>query len=134
MSFTSGLIKTAINCTPDFMMQWVANFILKGIAEISSFNFDLDTRMVYILLTLNGETEAIEVWIDGFAISQEYGVTYLMLNEGRSNKPWLNAIFAKITGKRWKIPALPQFQTYIDLAADVFKPVANEQEEVETDV
>ena len=128
MSFTSGLIKTAINCTPDFMMQWVANFVLKGIAEISSFNFDLDTRTVYTQLTLNGESEAIEVWIDGFAISQEAGVTYLILSEGRSNKPWLNAIFAKITRKRWKIPALPQFQAYIDLAAEVFKPMDSEQE------
>jgi len=122
MSFTTSLVKTAINCTPEFMMSWVANFVLKGIAEISAISFDLDARTAYVQATLNGEAEAIEVWLNGFCITSDDTGKYLLLNEARSNKPWLNNIFARITGKAWKIPALPQFQAYIDLVADLLKP------------
>ena len=44
MSFKSGLIKMAINMTPSIMIIWVANIILKGIAELTAFSFDLETK------------------------------------------------------------------------------------------
>ena len=71
MSFKSSLIKMAIKCTPDIMIIWVANIVLKGIAELTDFNFDIDTRTIYVQTTLYGEAEAIEVWLEDFAVISE---------------------------------------------------------------
>ncbi len=121
MSFTTGLIKTAINLTPKMVIIWVANMILKGIANVSDFELDLDARKVYVQTTLNGEPEAIEVWVEGFAIVNDGESKKFILEQAKSNKLWLNNIFAHITGKAWRIPELPQYKSYIDLVAELLK-------------
>jgi hypothetical protein len=129
MSFTTGLIKTAINLTPKMVIIWVANMVLKGIANVSDFELDLDARKVYVQTTLNGETEAIEVWVEGFAIVNDENSKKFILQQAKSNKLWLNNIFAHITGKAWKIPELPQYKAYIDLVAELLKAERPEQVE-----
>ncbi|MBK8817078.1 MAG: hypothetical protein IPN42_16930 [Methylococcaceae bacterium] len=121
MSFKISLVKMAINWTPKMMVMWVANIILKGIAELSDYSFDLDARKVYVQTTLYGEIDPIEVWLDGFAIISEEKSKYLILEQGTSNKPWLTNIFSKIAGKPWKIPAMPQFAAHIDFIAELLK-------------
>jgi len=121
MSFKVNLIKTAINWTPNIMTVWVANLILKGIAEIQDFNLDLDTRKIYVKTTLYGEAEAIEVWLDGFAIASDGTSHKLIIQKAESNRPWLQNIFSRIVGKEWKIPVPPQFKAQFGLIAELFK-------------
>lgn len=129
MSIKSSLAKVAIKCSPNVAVIWVANKILKGIAELTDFQFDLDTRSVYAQAILFGETDAIEVWLDDFAIVSDGDSKRFIVNQAKSNKPWLNNVFAKIVGKAWKIPAIPQIAPYLDLLAELLPPLANESDE-----
>lgn len=124
MSFKSSLIKTAINLTPKMMIIWVANMILKGIAELTDIEINLNDRKIYAQTLLNGETEAIEVWIEDFAIVDDGRSKSFILQQAKSNKPWLNNVFGHITGRAWKIPELPKYKAYIDLIADLLKAEA----------
>lgn len=119
----------AINWTPKMMVLWVANIILKGIAELTDFDLDLDARKAYVQTTLYGEAETIEVWLDGFAVVSDGESNKFILQQAQSNKPWLNNIFAHIVGKAWKIPEIPQFKAYIELVAELLKAESPEQEE-----
>jgi hypothetical protein len=121
MSYKTSLIKMAIKLTPNVMIVWVANVILKGIAELTEFSFDLDTRKVYVQTMLYGETEAIEVWVDGFGIISDKESYKFIIQQAQSNKPWLNNLLAHFVGKEWKIPVIPQLAAYFELIADVFK-------------
>lgn len=122
MSFKSSIVKMAIKLTPNIIVLWVANHVLKGIAELSDFNFDLDTRTASVQATLNGESEAIDIWIDGFAIVTDEESHKLIIEHAQSNRPWLNNLLARIAGKAWKIPAIPQYQEHIELVAELFRP------------
>jgi hypothetical protein len=128
MSYKTSLIKVAIKLTPNIMIIWVANIILKGIAELTDFNFDIETRKVHVKTMLYGETEAIDVWIDGFGIISDEQSHHFIIQQAQSNKPWLNNILAHFVGKAWKIPALPQFASHIALVAELFKVESLESE------
>lgn len=128
MSYKTSLIKVAIKLTPNVMIIWVANIVLKGIAELTAFSFDLDTRKVYVQTTLYGETEPIDVWVDGFGIISDEQAYQFIIQQAQSNKPWLNNILAHIVGKAWKIPVLPQLATHMELIAELFKVESPEQE------
>ena len=132
MSFKSGIVKMAIKCTPNGMVMWVANMILKEIAVMSDFSLDLDARKAYVQVTLVGEPDPIEVWLDGFAVIDDTTDKRFILQQAQSNKPWLNAIMAKIVGKPWKIPAIPQLAPYMDLVAELLKAENPVQEEIES--
>jgi hypothetical protein len=127
MSITTRFLKTAIKLTPNKLIIWVANVVLKDIAELTAFDLDLDTRKTFVQTKLNGEQEVIDVWVDGFAVISEDGAYHLIINKADSNKPWLNNILARIIGKPWKIPAIPKFQAQIDLVAELLKPEPPEQ-------
>jgi len=121
MSYKASLIKMAIKLTPNMMIVWVANIVLKGIAELTDFNFDLDTRKVYVKTMLYGETDAIEVWIDGFAIVHEEESYEFIIYQAQSNKLWLNNILSRVVGKAWKIPVIPQLAAHMGLVAELLK-------------
>lgn len=129
MSFKTSLLKLAIKLTPNIIVIWVANIILKGIAELSEFNFDLDTRTAYVQATLYGETEPIDIWVEGFAIVSEGESHQLIIHQAQSNRPWLNNILSRIAGKAWKIPAIPQFNDQIELVSELLEAENTEQEE-----
>lgn len=131
MSFKASLLKTAIKLTPNKMIIWVANFILKDIAELSDFDFDLDTRKVYAQVLLLGESEAIEVWLEDFAILHEQESYAFILHQAKSNKLWLNNLFARFAGKTWTIPAIPQLASHMELIAELLEAQASEQAEQE---
>ena len=80
----------AIKLTPNIMIIWVANIILKGIAELTDFNFDLETRKAYVQIQLVGESETIEVWLEDFAIVSNEGSYQLIIQQAQSNRIWLN--------------------------------------------
>jgi len=121
MSFKTSLVKIAIELTPNIIVLWVANIILKGIAELSDFIIDLDTRTAYVQLTLFGEVEPIEVSLDGFAIVSDEESHQLIIRQAQSNRPWLNNLLSRIVGKAWKIPEIPQYKAQIEFVAELFK-------------
>jgi len=129
MSFKSSLIKVAIKLTPNIIIRWVANLILKGIVELSEFNFDIDTRTAYVQATLYGEAEPIDIWVDGFAIISDEESHQLIIHQAQSNRPWLNNLLSHIVGKALKIPAIPQYQDQIELVSELLKKDSPEQED-----
>lgn len=128
MSFKTSLIKMAIKLTPNKLIIWVANIVLKGIAELVDFNFDIEERKAYAQIQLLGESETIEVWLEDFAIVNEEESYRLIVQQAQSNRIWLNNLLSRIVGKAWKIPVLPQFKSEIELIADLFKAETPAQE------
>ncbi|AEF99286.1 hypothetical protein Metme_0848 [Methylomonas methanica MC09] len=55
MSIKSALLKIVIKLTPNILIIWVSNIILKGIAELTEFNFDIDARKLHVQTRLYGE-------------------------------------------------------------------------------
>lgn len=121
MSIKSILLKTLIKLTPNILIVWVSNIILKGIAELTQFNFDVDARRVYLQTRLYGEEGTIEVCVENFAIFND-GINYrFIIHHASSDRAWLNNLLSHIVGKAWKLPALPQFTTQFELMAELFK-------------
>jgi hypothetical protein len=113
------------------MIVWGANIVLKGIAEMTDFKFDLDTRQVYVRTLLNGEIEAIEVWLEDFAIVHDDETYIFTIQKAQSNKLWLTNILAYIIGKAWKIPVTPQLKVPIELMSELLKAENPESQETE---
>ena len=121
MSIKSNLIKIVIKLTPNMLIVWVANFILKGIAELLAFNFDVDARTLYVQTRLYGENDTIEVVLEDFAVFNDGESYRFIIHHARSDRAWLNNLLSRVIGKAWKIPALPQFAAQMDLVAELFK-------------
>ncbi len=130
MSFKSKLLKSnlfqraiklGIKLTPKILVSSVANVVLKGIAKFSKISFNLNKRTAFVRVTLYGEKEPIEVTVDGFEISGNPGKDnyQFILHHAKSNKPWMTNILARITGKAWDIPPVPQFKDEIDFVASL---------------
>lgn len=122
MSFKSSLLKIAIKWTPNLLVEWVANIILKGIAKLTDFSFDLETRKSYIQIQLAGEPETIEVWLEGFAIISDEESHKLIIHQAHSNRLWLDNLLSRIVGKEWKIPVVAQMASQIELISELLKP------------
>ena len=129
MSFKTSLVKIAIKLTPNIVVIWGANIILKGIAELSEFIFDLDTRSAYVQITLFGEAEPIEVRVDGFTIVSDEESHQFIIQQAQSNRLWLNNILSRIVGKAWKIPENPQNKAQIEFVAELLEAESPEQED-----
>lgn len=129
MSYKTNFIKMAIKWTPNMMIVWVANIILKGIAELTDFSFDLEERKAYVQTTLYGETEPIDVWLDGFAVIKEDESYKFIIQQAQSNRPWLNNLLSRIVGKAWKIPVIPQLTAHIELISELLKAEIPELED-----
>lgn len=124
------IVKLGIKLTPKILVSGVANIVLKGIAEFSQIAFDLDKRTAFVKVTLYGEEEPIEVAVEGFAILGDEEKYQFILDKGESNKPWMNNILARITGKTWDIPPVPQYKDELGFVADLLKAEAPGQEAV----
>lgn len=121
MSIKSTIVKLVIKLTPDILIIWASNIILKGIAELTEFSFDLDARKVYVQTRLYGEEETIEVCLEDFAVFNDGESYRFIIHQAKSDRPWLNNLLARVTGKAWKIPATPQLKTQLELLTELFK-------------
>lgn len=110
------------------MIIWVANIILKGIAELTDFSFDLEARTAYVQIQLLGESETIEVWLEDFAIVSDEGSYQLIIQQAKSNRVWLNNLLSRIAGKAWGIPEIPQLTAHMELISELFKTESAEAE------
>lgn len=133
-SLFKGLVKLGIKLTPKVLVSGVANIILKGIAEFSQISFDLDKRTAFVKVTLYGEEEPIEVVVDGFEILGDEDNYQFVLHNAKSNKPWMTNILARISGKDWDIPAIPQYKDEVDFVAALLKVKDSEQEVVKSKI
>jgi len=119
MSFTTSLVKLVIKMTPNKLIIWVANIVLKDIAELTGFNFDIDTRHAYIQIQLVGESETIDVWLEGFGIITDGESYKFIIEQAKSNRLWLGNLLSRFVGKTWKIPVpanlAPQFKFVAEL-------------------
>ncbi len=121
MGILVALIKLGIKWAPKSIVLWVANYKLKGIAEVKDYAVDLDARTVYANTLLYGETEAIEVRAEQFGIVLDNGAYKFILQKAQSNKPWLNNTFAFVLGKAIAIPLIPQLTPFMPLAYALLK-------------
>ena len=131
MSFTTSLLKTAIKLTPNALIIWVANIVLKDIAKLTAFSFDLDLRTAHVQVLLLGEEQAIDVWVNGFAVINAEQSHYFILRQAQSNKPWLTNILARIVGKQWKIPVIPQVAAQMAIVFELLKEESVERESID---
>jgi len=121
MSLKLILTKMLIKWMPTKLIVWVANIVLKGIAELINFSFDLDTRKVYVQVQLAGESDTIEVWLEDFAIIVEDGSYQFILQDAKSNKLWMENLLSRVVKKSWKIPVPPQMSSHMEFAAELLK-------------
>ncbi|MDD2769195.1 MAG: hypothetical protein PHT19_10705 [Methylococcus sp.] len=121
MSYKAKLVRLAIKWIPKFMILWVSNILLKGIAELTYFAFDIDTRKVYVAINLAGESETIEIWLENFYIVGDETSFQFVIQQARSNKLWLNNLLAHVAGKAWKVPELPQYSAQLKLVAELLE-------------
>ncbi|SMF97210.1 hypothetical protein SAMN02949497_4629 [Methylomagnum ishizawai] len=122
MSYQSSLVKLAIKLTPTPMILWVANKVLKDIAELRYFHFDIDARKLYVEIQLLGESETIEIFLEGFHMAHEQTAYRIVIEQARSNRLWLGNLLSRFTGKAWKIPEIPQYAHQMKLLAEVMAP------------
>jgi hypothetical protein len=103
------------------LIIWVANRILKGIAELTKFRFDLDARKLYVQTRLYGEQDTIEVCLEGFGVFNDGGSYKFIVPRATSDRPWLNNLLSRIAGRTWQIPAISPLTAQLELAAELFK-------------
>ena len=128
MSLKSILIKIAIKLTPTIFIIWVSNLILKGIARLLEFEFDLENRKFHVKTQLYGEIDTIDVWVEDFMINTD-GTSYeLLILKANSDRLWLTNILALIVGKSWKIPAIPELAPHMTLIAELLNPPVHVKE------
>jgi len=129
MSFKSSAAKLAIKLTPNKLIIWVANIILKDIGALTDFNFDLEPRKAYVQLQLVGESETIDVWLEDFVIINNEGSYKLFIQQANSNRIWLDNILSRIIKKEWPIPVPAQMVSQFEFVAEVFKAEERSLEE-----
>jgi hypothetical protein len=95
--------------------------VLKGIAELTEFSFDLEARKIYVQTRLYGEEKTIEIWLEDFAVFSDGESYKFIIHQAKSDRPWLNNLLSRITGKAWKIPAIPQLSAQLELLTELFK-------------
>ena len=122
MSLKAGLIRWAIKLAPMGLVPWVANKKLRGIATLQKVSFNLDSRTAYVSTMLNGEAEPIQVQVDGFSVTRDGDAYQFVVDKMESNKPWLNTIFSRITGKAWPLPVPPKHSAEAKLLAELLQP------------
>jgi len=131
MSFKTRLAKMAIQSTPKKLVTWVANQKLKGIAVITDFDFDLDSRKAYAKTMLYGEDQAIEVWLEDFAVINEGHSYQFILEKAKANRPWLDNLLSRIAGRTWNIPVTPELEAQFGFVLELFqaKPAVQGRDE-----
>ena len=120
-----------IKLTPNLLIIWVSNIILKGIAELTEFSFDLEARKVYVQTRLYGEKETIEVCLEDFAVFRDGDSYRFIIHQAKSDRPWLNNLLAHITGKAWKIPAIPQLTAQFELLTELLNTKTSALEKID---
>ncbi|SMG66568.1 conserved hypothetical protein [methanotrophic bacterial endosymbiont of Bathymodiolus sp.] len=128
MSFRTRIVKIAIKLTPNKLISWIANIILKDIAELTAFNLDLDARTSFVQIQLVGESETIDVWLEGFAINSDETAHYFFVEYAKSNRVWLDNILSRIVRKEWKIPVPAEMSSHMGFLAELLKAESTEQE------
>lgn len=119
MSLKATLIRSALNLTPSFLVTLIANLILRGIAQLTFFDLNLDRRILSVRFRLYGEPDSIDLVLENFRVIQHGTELYFMLSAARSNRPWLVNLFARVTQRAVPIPDLPVLRPYVGLILEL---------------
>ena len=128
MSLKAALIRIAIKLTPTILIIWVSNLILKGIARLLEFEFDLENRKFHVKTQLYGEIDTIDVWVEDFMINTDGHSYEFLIRQAHSDRPWLTNILALVVGKSWKIPVIPELASHMGLFAELLKAPIHAQD------
>lgn len=108
MSYKTKLFKMAFDKTPKKMILWATNKKLKGVGELTDFNFDLEERKLYAQIQLEGEQEeeAVEIWLEDLnLITKDDEQFFLVAHQAKSSRPWVDALLNRVIRDReWKVP------------------------------
>jgi hypothetical protein len=110
-----------IKMTPPFVITFVANIVLKGVAQLKVFQFDLENRTLYVATRLLGEPEDIILKVENFGVVSRGGKYFFILRSAQSNKPWLTNLMSHVTNQHWPIPAIPQITPYMGLINEILE-------------
>ncbi len=121
MSLKIRLAKIAIKSTPKSWVLWLARQKLKGIAEVTDFNFDLDARTAFVQVKLNGEDRAIDLLLEGFCLVREGEVYQFSLQRAQSNRLWLDNVLSHVVGKTWKIPKALELDAVLGFVSELLQ-------------
>ncbi len=121
MNIKVSIVKLAIKLTPNKLIVWTANIILKDIAKLTEFNFDLEPRVLHLKIHLAGELEAIEVDLLDFKIVASDDTYHFFMAAAQSNRLWLTNILSRITQKNWKVPVVSQTEPYMKFIAELLE-------------
>ena len=121
MSLKANLANLAIKMTPNMLIKLVANIVLKDIAKLTGFNFDIDTRQLFVQVHLAGESETIDVWLEDFSIITDAGSYKFVMQQASSNRVWLDNILSRIVRKEWPIPIPSEMSSQFEFVAELFK-------------
>lgn len=117
MSYKTSLVKMALNNTPKTMVLWAANKKLKGVAQLRDYSYNSEERKLYTQMLLDGEEEAVDVFLDGFTILVDEGIYKLVFQQVRSSRPWLDVLLNKVLlSREWKIP-----ESKMELVQELFE-------------
>ncbi len=108
MSYKTKLFKIAFDKTPKKMILWATNKKLKGVGELTDFNFDAEERKLYAQIQLEGEQEgeAVEIWLEDLnLITKDDEQFFLVARQAKSSRPWVDALLNNVIRDReWKVP------------------------------
>ena len=122
MSYKASLVRLAIKLTPNVLIVWGANIVLRGVAKLTAFNFDLEARKVYVQATLAGEAEPIELWVEDFSVIGDGKPYRFVIEQAKSNRLWLDNLMGRFIKKPMKIPEVPQLASHLALVSELLKP------------
>jgi hypothetical protein len=120
MSLKGRLAKLAIKWTPKSLILWIANSQLKGVARLTDFMLNLDSRQAFVQARLFQEADIIEVLLQDFAIVHDGQSYCVVIGRAESNRAWLSNLLCRVVGRPWKIPELPQLKPHMGLLLELF--------------
>jgi len=102
------LIKKFISKPLGFCVKTTANFFLSkeipGLGEIVYLNINTELKKIEIHLYLNGESDGIQILINGYRIIDSNGEKYITFRNIKSQKPWVNALINKFVPVKKILP------------------------------
>jgi uroporphyrinogen-III synthase len=116
MSVKSYFVKMVVKITPKFLILWVVNKKLKGVAELTDLEINFDERRIYTQMILAGEQESAEVLLEDICVVKNGDSSMLVVRHVKSNKVWINTLLTRvIAGREVKIP-----DSQVELVCELF--------------
>ena len=102
----SDFLKQQVGKTKDLAVLLVINRSLAGIGSVSELVIERAERRISGKLSLNGETDAIDIVVHGWEYGDESNPNRVRILGMTTSKAWLNSIAERaILGRWFEVPA-----------------------------